>query len=325
MEFVISAEDHDLACPVLEMRFVVNDPRQLADLIPEASIDDPAVWNRWYDLEDATWRRIVSTLAIPFDTAGLEGRQITVCLWRMARLSRLPYLVHTGCELFLLLDGRKKLARMGDAYPPLKFRGEEAFDRWVDAGHLHREEVIEPFEKAHPRGWHGHRTVYYTLKGEEWRVPAMKLIWEAAGRSGGWNEFYERLEGMLFGYEDWQNDWWIDNGKRRGNSFYDLSLCCTVAAAGLAWMESAGLKALPPIEMESLTLGTFDPDRADELEERLANDPQAVAVVRFSVPRRALINLIDLSGPGPWNFPAAKMPELNREIRGSAEIVLRRT
>jgi len=51
--------------------------------------------------------------SIPFDTAGLDGRKVTVCLRRIHRLSDLPYLVHTGCELFLLLDGRKKLARMG--------------------------------------------------------------------------------------------------------------------------------------------------------------------------------------------------------------------
>jgi len=46
MEFVISAEDHELACSVLQTRFVVGDPRRLADLIAEASIDDPNVWNR---------------------------------------------------------------------------------------------------------------------------------------------------------------------------------------------------------------------------------------------------------------------------------------
>jgi hypothetical protein len=27
---------------------------------------------------------------------------------------------------------------------------------------------------------------------------------------GGWNDTLERLEGMLYGYEDWQNDWWAD-------------------------------------------------------------------------------------------------------------------
>jgi hypothetical protein len=32
-----------------------------------------------------------------------------------------------------------------------------------------------------------------------------------ASRKSGWNENFERLEGMMFGYEDWQNDWWIED------------------------------------------------------------------------------------------------------------------
>jgi hypothetical protein len=88
----------------------------------------------------------------------------------------------------------------------------------VAKGMLHREEVSEPFDPPiEPRGqtYLGHRTVYYTPKGEEWRIPASKLIWDASGKAGGWNEYFERLEGMLFGYEDWQNDWWIKQGDDR--------------------------------------------------------------------------------------------------------------
>ena len=45
------------------------------------------------------------------------------------------------------------------------------------------------------------RTVYYTPKGEEWRIPAYKLVWQAALQSR-WNEHFERMQGMLFGYEE---------------------------------------------------------------------------------------------------------------------------
>jgi hypothetical protein len=96
-----------------------------------------------------------------------------------------PYLVHTNYELPLLLDDRKKLARLSYAYPREEaFDGEEAFDRWVANGVLHKEVVDEPFEK--PIGdLLGTRTVYYTPKGEEWRVPALKLINKASGKSDG--------------------------------------------------------------------------------------------------------------------------------------------
>jgi len=43
-------------------------------------------------------------------------------------------------------------------------------------------------------------------------------------------------------------------------AFYVMSLCCTVTALDMNWMERAGLGALPPIETEFLTLDTFDPD-----------------------------------------------------------------
>jgi hypothetical protein len=95
-------------------------------------------------------------------------------------------LIHGGYELPLLLEGRKKLARFEDYYPPMKFKGEERFDHWVAEGVLHREVVDEPLDPPYqtPQGqtWNGHRTIYYTPKGEEWRIPAMKLIFHASGK-----------------------------------------------------------------------------------------------------------------------------------------------
>jgi hypothetical protein len=87
---------------------------------------------------------------------------------------------------------------MSDLYPPMTLDGEERFDYWVAKGVLRRQEVIEPFERP-AKGWHGHRTVYYTPNGEEWRIPAVQLIHEAAGKSGGWNEHFERIEGRTTG------------------------------------------------------------------------------------------------------------------------------
>src|SRR5450631_3050074 len=145
---------------------------------------------------------------------------------------------------------------MSHAYPPMTFGGEHRFDHWVAEGVLHREEVIEPFDSPGNR-YLGHRTVFYTPKGEEWRIRAHKLIWQASARSGGWNEHLERLEGMLFGYEDWQNDWWI-NHRILGGGFGGARLCCAVGAAGLAWIEAAGFRALPPIDKPALIITDYD-------------------------------------------------------------------
>ena len=116
-----------------------------------------------------------------------------------------------------MLDGRKKFARMGEEYPPEEHYNESYFDKYVLAGVLHREVVLKPFSKPFKmkdgREFYGIREVYYTLIGEEWRIPAWKLIAKASQKTG-WNESFERLEGMLFGYEEWQMDWWIARYKK---------------------------------------------------------------------------------------------------------------
>ena len=222
----------------------------------------------------------------------------------------------------LLLEGRKKLARMSDSYPPMTFDGEDRFDHWVALGKLHREEVIEPFDMR-IRGFLGIRTVYYTLKGKEWRIPAMKLVWDASQQSGGWNEYFERLEGMLFGYQQAESDWWINEGLN-GGGFGGISLCCAVNAAGLAWMEAAGFRALPPIDKPSLRIVGFRKDQPAVMRAILLDESDSVALVRFGVRGRYLVELLDLRRGGPWDIRSDQIPGLNRELRGSVTILTQR-
>jgi hypothetical protein len=210
--FLLEAVDLEQCCPVLQAMLAVDDPRALRAILGGVADEDPEV--QWiYHLDDEELAAIAATFNVSFDAAQLDSKNLDIILFRCKSIDRTPYLTHTRYELPLLLDGRKKLARMSNGYPPMTFEGEDRFDHWVAKDVLHREEVNQPFdapiETSGGQTYLGHRTVYYTPKGEEWRIPAMKLIWHAAGKSGGWNEYFERLEGMLFGYEDWQNDWWI--------------------------------------------------------------------------------------------------------------------
>jgi hypothetical protein len=216
--FLIEAFDREQWCPVLQAMLAVDDPEVLRAILGEVADEDPEL--QWiYHLDDEELAAIVATFNVSVDAALLDSKNLDIILLRYDGIDQTPpYLAHTRYELPLLLDGRKKLARMVDLYPPMTFEGEDRFDHWVAKGMLHREEVSEPFDPPiEPRGqtYLGHRTVYYTPKGEEWRIPASKLIWDASGKAGGWNEYFERLEGMLFGYEDWQNDWWIKQGDDR--------------------------------------------------------------------------------------------------------------
>jgi hypothetical protein len=245
-----------------------------------------------------------------------------ISLFRPHSISRAPYLIHTGYELPLLLEGRKKLARMSDAYPPDQFEGEDRFDHWVAAGALHKEVVVEPFDDP-VRGYLGHRTVYYAPPGEQWRIPAMKMLSAAAGRAGGWNEYFERLEGMLFGYSDQENDWWINVGLA-GGGFGGTSLCCAVDRHGLEWIETAGFRALPPTKQGHLLINSYSAHTEQELCEFFFERDDAVAIVRFNVFGRHLMEFVDLTTRGPWRIPSDRTPRLNQHIRGMLGVVARR-
>src|SRR5262245_33029977 len=127
---------------------------------------------------------------------------------------------------------------------------------------------------------------------------------------------------MLFGYEDWQNDWWI---KRRleHRAFGGATFCCAVTAAGLAWAESAGLRALPPIEpLRIIAYGQKTEDA--DLEQLLGAQPGCVAVLRFTVggPYR-LQHIIDSRQSDPRKVPGHQMPELNKHLTGAVVVVAR--
>jgi hypothetical protein len=323
--FVLGAFDREQWCSVLQVMLPVGDPRALRAILGSTADDDPELEQN-HLLDDEQLAAIVTKFNISFDATQLDCKDLAIFLFRLRRIDQTPYLVHTGYELPLLADGRKKLARMSHEYPPMEFEGEDRFDRWVAMGALHREVVDEPFDPpittSRGQTYLGHRTVYYTPKGEEWRIPAMKLISHASGKSGGWNEYFERLEGMLFGYEDWQNDWWIKEGIT-GGGFGGASFCCAVTAAGLAWIETAGFRALPPIDRPALTIMSYDRKREVDLCAVMFGDPGSAAVVRFNMLGRDAMNFVDLRR-GPWDLPAGRIAEFNSFLRGSVVIAARR-
>jgi hypothetical protein len=316
--FIIEALDREYCCPVLQARFAVPALAALRAVLGAQAQDDPDL-RRVYFLDPAEMAAVVTAFDVCFDP---PVAHMDVCLSRPHSIDRAPYLVHTGYELPLLLDGRKKLARMGDAYPPMRFDGEDRFDHWVAQGVLHREEVIEPFDNPTKR-WHGHRTVYYTPKGEEWRIRAMQLVMKMATKSGGWNEHFERLEGMLFGYEDWQNDWWIEHGIL-GGGFGGVRLCCAVNAAGLAWIEAAGFRALPPIDKPDLIITNYDAAAEAEMRAFMLEEADTAALVCFNVFGGVVSTLSGVQTGPPWRVPSGRIADLNRTLRRSVTIVARR-
>jgi hypothetical protein len=205
--FFLQAIDVDLGCPVLEAAFDVADLDELRALLGSCADNDPELRHS-YTIDARELAAICERFGVAFDPG---DHDIRVERWHSLRA--IPYLVHTGYELPLLLNGTKKFARFLEVYPPYSHHhNEELFDRYVAEGLLHKEVYFEPFPEPYTlkdgRVIEGSREACYTPKGEEWRIRAWKLVF-AASRKSEWNEDFERIEGMLFGYEEWQMDWWI--------------------------------------------------------------------------------------------------------------------
>ena len=320
--FILQAFDCDLGCPVAQTLFHVADIEALRSILGKDAHQDADIQNG-YRPDDDQLANLVASFDVKFDRSEFESSNVVVELFRWHPLNEAPYLIHTGYELPLLLDGRKKLARMTNEYPPMTFDGEHRFDHWVAEGLLHKEEDLESFD-APIKGYLGVRRVYYTPKGEEWRIPASKLIWEASSKVGGWNEYFERLEGMLFGYENWQNDWWIDNRLSQRGAVGGLVFCCPVTLAGLAWIEAAGFRALPPVENPGLMVASYHANAKDDLHSLMLESADSAALVRFNLPGQQAKHFMDIRTQGPWHIGAERISELNKHLQGSVAVVARR-
>lgn len=125
----------------------------------------------------------------------------------------LPYRLHAGRELPLMLSGAKPLSYLYGTIPPNEHFveiPEYLFDPYVDIGRF-----VKRQRSLFREGWAmGMRQVLYALKEEAWRIDAFFLVQDTAHKTG-WNEALTRMEGTLLGYEEWQNDAFI--GRMKGS------------------------------------------------------------------------------------------------------------
>lgn len=320
--FILQVLDPDYGHPAFETLFVVERPDELRSLLDIDAEKDPE-FEGTYVLESNEVAILVHRYDLSFDPVGRRGR---LYQWQPPSVE-CPYLIHTGYELALMVDGRKKFARMSMEYPPHKHWDEELFDRFVDQGILHKEVELQSFAKpargVDGRYFDGIRTAYYTPKGEEWRIAAWRLVEEASRRTG-WNEHFERLEGMLFGYEDWQNDWWIEEIRKSRLIWGTTQLYLAVTVDELTGIEQAGYRALPPRTGDMKIVMSMSDEEGDEEPRRLLEAVGAVVLVRFRVKVRPFLDLVSHKQERTHVLPSDRLKDLNRLIIDEIEIVARR-
>jgi len=214
--FVLEAIDPGTECVVMEAKLQV---RELAELLGILEPDTAAavVAGAGCDLDRSELENLMARFKPSFEPGTLAVRLRPGC-----RHDDLPYLVHTGRELALMLEGRKPLAVFSGVYPAVPDREdipERLFDSHVVAGtFVKRERIFPPTQAAESVGKRRPETrmVLYALPQHEWRIEAYLLLRDTAAKAG-WNEGFERMEGSLLGYTDWQNDIFIEQVYRHGS------------------------------------------------------------------------------------------------------------
>ena len=123
--------------------------------------------------------------------------------------SMLPYRIHSGRELDLMLKGFKPLSVFShvETASGLASFLSRYFEPLVECGELVSARLDDDGSTA--------RTLMFALPNEAWRFEAYRLIADTA-RATNWNDALERIEGSLLGYTLDQNNQWISYRKRKG-------------------------------------------------------------------------------------------------------------
>jgi hypothetical protein len=199
MKLVLETIDDLTGCVDKDIVFDVENLDQLSSIILEdVKLIRPG-WNLSLNMEQ------LKSLKESFSIDGLPDVNV-VNLRAWMKIDELPYKVHTNRELKLMLAGKKPLAVFSEVVPEeveLDVIPEKYFAKYVDCGRFIKREVFLSFEERVIR------TVFYALPEESWRIDAYLLMKKVVGKVG-WSEELQRMEGTLLGYDDRQNDAYIE-------------------------------------------------------------------------------------------------------------------
>jgi len=212
-EFILQGFDPTTRTVRVEWRVRIADIDALREIFaPDCDEDRDLRWT-YHGISRRDMRRIGQLClppVVPDDIYTSIGR-------RSELFDNVPYMIHTGFELPLMLEGRKPFAAFADGYPSEWFDDYLApFEPFVERGAIIRRIIDTPMPQRTLRrpALEGFRSVLFALPGEEWRIDAYVTLMDEAKKSG-WNDSRERRQGCLLGYEDWQNDWWIEQIVKR--------------------------------------------------------------------------------------------------------------
>lgn len=196
MDFILNILDSQTGCIIAV--FPINTQRmgEIAEVLTIQDYDPNAI----YDLEKTDINKLGLQYSLDLNGSEEQG-YLRPRLW----LDDLSYRVHTGRELLLMREGLKPLAVFAEWDSSVE---EAYFAPYVEQGLF----VKQVYETTGPSAI---KLTLYALPDEAWRIQAYILMHRIASKTG-WNEALERMEGLLLGYTEWQNDEFIH--LRKANS-----------------------------------------------------------------------------------------------------------
>jgi hypothetical protein len=233
--------------------------------------------------------------------------------------SELPYRIHGGRELDLMLKGVKPLSVFSHVETPSSLASflSRYFAPLVGCGALVSARIGDDGSMA--------PTLMFALPNEAWRFEAYRLMADTA-RATNWNDALERIEGSLLGYTLEQNDCWISHRKRKG----------------YRWGSQTAYRLLPDTEIEFVRRAGHKAFRFDDSPVRLylpheshgRNDPGEAltniwprALARFCFP---MVKFMEFSRGMTkyanvdfeiFEIPNAELSRLNELIDGTIDLI----
>jgi hypothetical protein len=201
ISLIIEEIDGRTNCIEKSFNFDPKDIEELEALLDIEFSEDPNIEYE-YNMSDSDVKSLSK-----FYNLGIVPKSGAYKLRSRAPFDNLPYTLHTGRELSLMLSGVKPMSYFvyheGDeSRDPV----EEAFERFAPSHNIRRHEyTLILDQRSHRKADY----IVFTLPGEEWRANALILV-KKSSLKAGWSEGLERMEGTLLGYEDWQNDLYIE-------------------------------------------------------------------------------------------------------------------
>jgi hypothetical protein len=121
---------------------------------------------------------------------------------------------------------------------------------------------------------------------------------------------------MLYGYEDWQNDWWADHRRRKLSQFGTCLVYAALTASELAEVEHSAFRVLPVLNRSLTVVSSFEDDLTADERRQLGS-----TLIRFRVKAGLFLKLTANPQERQHVLRADQIKDVNALLVENVEVV----